>query len=160
MVVCNHCSRTFASPRELTRHMAAVKAMATRSGKPRPTATAPPPRTGPAWQPPPPPPNNPWNAAPPPPPPPPAAQPASTWTPGQGALPTVEDAKAEVLVALENLYVLQCKATGITDEKRNAFDKYQKALTRALAPSPDPLMANEAQTALRVAAMHLVKLTF
>jgi len=144
--------------------MAAVKAMATRSGRParQRTATAtappPPPRTGPAWQPPPPPPNNPWNA--PPPPPPPAAQPASTWTPGQAALPTVDDARAEVLVALENLYVLQCKATGITDEKRNAFDKYQKALTRALAPSPDPMMANEAATALRVAAIHLVKLTF
>jgi len=149
----------------LQRHQAAVKAAATRRANLRAArmggTAAPPPR--PPFTPPPPPASNPWNAPPatPPTPPPAAAPPRNTagglWGRPQ---PTVDDARADVLVALENLYALQCKATGIDDEKRNAFDKYKKALTRALAISPDPLMRNEAETALRVAAMHLVKLTF
>jgi hypothetical protein len=148
------------------RHMAAVKAAATRRRNLQHLHNA---AAGHATPPPPPPPPpatppaNPWNAPPPPPPPTPAqpaAQPANGNNIWGRPKPTVENARAEVLVALENLYAIQCQATGITDDKRNAFEKYQKALTRALAPSTDILLRNEAETALRVAAMHLVKLTF
>lgn len=159
MYPCTHCHRTFSSQGELTRHMAAVKAMATRAGRPvRPRRgfAPPPPRPAAPPPPPPPPPPNTWQAPP---------RPTAPAAHGNGGLwgkpqPTIENARAEVLVALETLYALQCRAKGITDEMRNTYDKYEKALTRAMAPSTDPLLRNEAETALRVAAIQLVKVTF
>jgi len=58
------------------------------------------------------------------------------------------------------LFALTCKEQGLTEERRNAFDKYKATLTRALQPSPDQASKNEADTAFRVAVIRLVKETF
>jgi len=65
-----------------------------------------------------------------------------------------------VLAAIEDLFVLTCKEQGITPQRRAAFDKYKLTLTRALAPSPDQASQNEADTALRVSIIQLVKEAF
>jgi hypothetical protein len=111
---------------------------------------------------PPPPPRrpNPSFTSPPPPPPPPA-----TWAPTSGRAfstpkPTLEVARATVLVALEDLYALHVAQKGKTPEMDAAFDKYQKVLTKALGPVSSVEMQNEADTALRQAALTLVRLTF
>jgi hypothetical protein len=109
-----------------------------------------------------PPPPNPWapGAAPPP--------PAAHWTPGSrpqpttvfGPKPTVENARAEVIVALENLYALVVKASGLTTERDDAFRKYKLALNTALGQLSNQAMQNEANAALCVAAIRLWKVTF
>jgi hypothetical protein len=110
--------------------------------------------------------------APPPPPPPPTRRPNPSFTspppappPASGRAfstpkPTVEVARATVLVALEDLYALHVAAKGKTPEMDAAFDKYQKVLTKALGPVSSVEMQNEADTALRQAALTLVRLTF
>jgi len=65
-----------------------------------------------------------------------------------------------VVKALEDLFVLVCHETGITDERRHAFEKYQAALNRSLAPSINAATQTEADTALRIAAKKLVELVF
>jgi len=102
-------------------------------------------------------------APPPPPPPPAAAGPIRpTWV-GQPK-PTVDTARAEVLVALENLYALQVKATeangGDPSTLKAAFATYQKALRYALGTTTSREMENEAKTALRVAGIQLWKAAF
>jgi len=77
-----------------------------------------------------------------------------------GPKPTVENARAEVLVKLEDLYALVCKESGMTPEREKAFRQYKLALNRALAKSTSLEDANEAATALCVAALQLVKVTF
>lgn len=110
-----------------------------------------------------PPPSNPWAAP---------APPRPTQAPSNGGglwstpKPTIESQRAIVLASLTDLFALVAadakqKNGGKTpDALSEAFDRYQKMLTRALAPSTDSAMKNEADTALRVAAMNLVKLTF
>lgn len=163
------------------RSAAAYKAAATkraRAQQQRQAGYAPPPYTPPPYTPPPPPPP----ASAPmrcpacgvvfpantvhrcvstrPPVPPPSAQAAPPPGRAFAPKPTVDNARATVLVALEDLYALQCKETGITDERRECFRKYRKALAYALGPISNQAMKNEADTALRVAAIQLVKVTF
>jgi hypothetical protein len=157
MFPCSHCSRAFNTHGELTRHMAAVKAMATRSGRPMRTRTAAPPPFTPPPTPPPPPP---WSARPTPPPPPPTPPPAArpTWL-GQPK-PTVESQRATVLNALADLYAVLEASEGKTPERTKSFDKFLKMLNKALAPAMTPEMKNENATSLRMAAVELVKVTF
>jgi len=72
----------------------------------------------------------------------------------------VSSARLAVVKALEDLFVLVCRDTGITDERRHAFEKYKAALGRALAPSINAATQTEAETALRIAATKLIALTF
>ena len=191
MFPCSHCGRTFATAAQVRGHMAAVKAAATRRGRPAPnppSAPPPPPPRRPAppnphptnlrcgfcntyypagtthtcpVRPTPPPPPNPW-----------AAPPRPTTAPSNGGglwstpKPTIESARADALLAFENLYLLVAadakhKNGGKTpDHLVDAFNQYKKCLARALAPSPDAGSKNEADTALRVSMNQLVKLTF
>lgn len=176
------------TPLQLKRHLAAVKAAATKraraaaGGAPRAAQAVPP--AGSTWTPPPPPPPRPaWTPPPPrprvppftqaPPPPPPAAptqRPGAAFTTPK---PTVRSQRQTVVVELENLFVLVCRDSGLGagthttvgccaahDEMRKTFDTYKKTLHRALAPSANTATQNEADTALRLAAVALLKLTF
>jgi len=185
------------TPLQLKRHLAAVKAAATKRANAARAAghhvpfTQPPPR--PAAPPPPPPPSG-WaggtsgwaprpagSPRPSPPPPftqaPPAPPPApATPRPGQAfstPKPTVKNQRLEVVAQLENLFVLVCRDSGLGvgthtkggccaahDEMRKTFDTYKKTLNRAIAPSVNSATQNEADTALRLAAVALLKLTF
>jgi len=156
------CPRCGDTRPHLPSSCAAIKAAATRRAKRNGGQAAPRPRTPftpPRPTPPPPPASNPWAAPPPPPtPPPPPAAPRSTWT--AAPKPTVASARLAVVAALEDLFVLDCKATGITDDKRKAFETFKKVLTKALAPASSVEMRNENDTALRQAALQMVRLTF
>jgi hypothetical protein len=77
-----------------------------------------------------------------------------------GPKPTVENARAEVIVALENLYALVVKESGMTTERDDAFRKYKLALNTALGQLSNQAMQNEANAALCVAAIRLWKVTF
>jgi hypothetical protein len=150
----------------LSRHNAAVKAAATKrrnAANARANGFAPPsPRPRPAWTPPPPAPpasgaSSPFTQALPPPPP---TQPRPPAGAAFTTKPTVSNARLAVVKALEDLFVLVCRDTGITDERRHAFEKYKAALVRALAPSVNAATQTEADTALRIAATKLIALTF
>jgi len=58
------------------------------------------------------------------------------------------------------LFVQVAAEKGITPERQHAFEKYQAVLARALAPSLDAHSQNEADNALRAAAMKLFTVCF
>jgi hypothetical protein len=68
--------------------------------------------------------------------------------------PALRPLRLAALVALED------QPATVTEDVRTAFKLYQKVKNRALAPSTDIAMQNEADTALRVATLNLVKLAF
>lgn len=148
------------------RHMAAVKAAATkRARKAQQQANGgyapPPPRPQPSWTPPSAPPSSAYTPPPPPPP------PSTGFTPTAGNLwgtpkPSAASQRLVVLAALEDFLAVKVAETGITQEQRDAWEKYKKVKTTALSlrPDADTTTRNEADTALRVAAMALIRLTF
>ena len=73
--------------------------------------------------------------------------------------PDARALKLAALVAIEEAFKSTPPAT-VTQDMRDAWDRYQKMKTRALAPSLRPEDANEANTALLVATASLVKLAF
>jgi hypothetical protein len=76
--------------------------------------------------------------------------------------PALRPLRLAALVALEDVFKQKCmdQPTTVTEDVRSAFKQYQKVKNRALAPSTDVAMQNEADTALRVATLNLVKLAF
>jgi hypothetical protein len=149
------------------RSAAAFKAAATKRRNAAARGFAPPPpRPRAPFNPPTPPVTNPWTAVNPPPPPPPVTPPPAT--PPPAARPTwlgkpkatIETQRATVLVALEDLFALINTTHGYTPERTKAFEKYQKVLTKALAPAHTVEMKNENATALLQAVLTLVRLTF
>ena len=180
---CSHCGRSFATAAKLKGHMAAVRAAATKRGQPRPnhrtTTAPPPPRSWPGSSsstPPPRPaplhcstcgtiyPANQVHRCQPSAPPPPAAPAPSRPTWVGTPKPTVENARLEVLVSLENLYALSVKAIeargGDSKPLKDKFETYQKMLRTALGSTSNAAMENEAKTALCVAGIQLWKATF
>ena len=156
------------------RHMAAVKAAATRRanlhrqrvGTQTPPRPVPPP---PVTPPPTAPPQNPhWQTPPvtPPPPPRPMTPPPPPGRAFHTAKASVETARANVLVALEELFALvaaKTKPTASPEEWKamaKSFETYKAVLTRAVAPSANTAEQNEANVALRQAALTMVRLTF
>lgn len=67
-----------------------------------------------------------------------------------------EDAQLFAMSALENALVARAKKTGITDDMRKAFLRYQKIKALALGAKT----AGEEQSALRMAMIDLVKMVF
>jgi hypothetical protein len=157
---------------------AALKAAATKRWQQACAAAAaaglpPPPRSafGSTSTPPPP------RPTPPPPPPPPPSSPRPQAAPRPTAFtapkPTVRNQRQVVVAALEDLFVLVMRDSGLGtgahakpgccpahDDARKAFDGYKKALNRALAPSINVETQNEADAFLRLAAISLIKVTF
>jgi len=76
--------------------------------------------------------------------------------------PALRPLRLAALVALEDVFKQKCmdQPATVTEDVRTAFKQYQKVKNRALAPSTDVAMQNEADTALRVATLNLVKLAF
>jgi len=153
------------TPDQYKRHMAAVKAAATKkrnaaAAAGRPYAPPPPRPTPPPYTPPPPPPptsgpSSPYTQAPPAPP----TQPRPAGA-AFAPKPTAQAQRLVVIKALEDLFILVASESGITDERRHAFKKYQAVLARALAPGLDAHSQNEADNALRAAAMKLFTVCF
>jgi len=74
--------------------------------------------------------------------------------------PAAKDLKLVALAALEDAMVVKLRDTGVTPEARKAFERYQKLKALALGPVTSPAMQNEADSALRMATVELVKLAF
>jgi len=76
--------------------------------------------------------------------------------------PNYRALKLAALVALESVFTQKLAEQGITDEVRSAYGTYRKLKTLALAPSASttPEMQREADVALRMATINLVKLAF
>jgi len=74
--------------------------------------------------------------------------------------PTAAGLKLVALAALEDVLVTKLRDTGITPEVRKAYDRYSKLKALALGPVTSPAMQNEADSALRMATVELVKLAF
>lgn len=110
------------------------------------------------------PPAQPRQTAPPPPPPRPAQTAPRAASFGSKAYaqpaPTYRGLKLVALASIENAFVVRMKEQGITQDARDSFATYQKLKTRALAPSINSATQNEADTALRIAVINLVKLAF
>jgi hypothetical protein len=68
--------------------------------------------------------------------------------------------KLAAVSALEDCFVTQLRDKGVTPEARTAYDKYKKLLAVALGPISNTAMQNEADAALRMAAISLIKVTF
>jgi hypothetical protein len=154
------------TPQQLKRHHAAVKAAATKkrnaaAAAGRPYAPPPPRPTPPPYTPPPPPPptsgpSSPYTQPPTPPPTQPRPPAGAAFTPK----PTAKTQRLVVIKALEDLFILVASESGITDERRHAFKKYQAVLARALSPGLDAHSQNEADNALRAAAAKLFNVCF
>lgn len=96
--------------------------------------------------------------------------PRSTYTPPVTPRPaapiysapvkTSRGLKLAALAALEDVFVQQCKESGVTDDARKAFAQYQKLKALAIGHTSNSAMQNEADTALRMATINLVKVTF
>lgn len=118
---------------------------------------------GQTYTPPPPPPSNPWGArarrrrsrrfssATPPPPQTPVF---ATPKPNYRAL------KLAALVALEQAFTQKLAEQGITDDVRTAYGTYRKLKALALGATSSTAAQTEADAALRMATVHLVKLAF
>lgn len=74
--------------------------------------------------------------------------------------PNYRGLKLIALAALEDAFVVRLREHGITDDVRKAFAQYQKLKALALGPQSNSAMQNEADTALRMATVNLVKVTF
>jgi len=74
--------------------------------------------------------------------------------------PTAQGLKLVALAALEDVLVVRLRDAGITPEARKAFDRYQKLKALALGAVTSTAMQNEADSALRMATIELVKLAF
>jgi hypothetical protein len=73
------------------------------------------------------------------------------------ALPeTPEEAKMQAVLALENSLVVTAKMTGITDEMRKAFDRYNKCKAHYLTNKND----HEARAGFVAAVTAIVKVAF
>lgn len=75
-------------------------------------------------------------------------------------LPTSRELKLVALNALQDVFVMRLKEQGITQETRDAYEKYKKILSLAMGPVSNQSMQNEADLALRMATIQLVKLAF
>jgi hypothetical protein len=74
--------------------------------------------------------------------------------------PTHRAQKLIVLAALEQLFALKLAETGITDDVRHAYATYKKVKALALGPTSSDPARIEADSALRMATIHLVKLAY
>jgi len=74
--------------------------------------------------------------------------------------PNYRDARLVAMAAVEDAFILKVKTDGINDEARDAYTRYQKLKARALAPAVNQETQNEADLALRMSVIHLVKLAF
>jgi len=74
--------------------------------------------------------------------------------------PNYRDARLVAMAAVEDAFILKVKTDGINDEARDAYARYQKLKARALAPAINQETQNEADLALRMSVLHLVKLAF
>lgn len=74
--------------------------------------------------------------------------------------PTYRGLKLVALSALEDAFVMKLREQGISDDAREAYARYQKLKALALGPSVNTATQNEADTALRMSVIHLVKLAF
>jgi hypothetical protein len=95
--------------------------------------------------------------APPPPPPPPTAPRATAFA---SAAKTVAEQRLAVTNALVDLFALVCAEKGKSQERIDAFELYKKAMRRALSPASSTQDQNEADVALRLATITLIKQTF
>jgi len=73
---------------------------------------------------------------------------------------TPRDMKLVALAALEDLFVTQLRDKGVTQDARDAYDKYNKLKALAMGPASNTATQNEADAALRMATIQLVKVTF
>jgi hypothetical protein len=74
--------------------------------------------------------------------------------------PDARGVRLVALAALEDAFIVKLKETGVTQEARDAFAKYEKVKALALAPATSPEMQTESNSALRHAVLALVKLVF
>jgi hypothetical protein len=74
--------------------------------------------------------------------------------------PTAQGLKLVALSALEDVFVVKLRDTGISPDARKAYETYKKLLALALGPVSSTAMQNEADAALRMATIALVKLAF
>lgn len=75
-------------------------------------------------------------------------------------VPTYRGQKLVALAAFESAFVLKLKEQGITTEARDGYARYQKLKALALGNVTNSATQNEADAALRMAVIHLVKLAF
>lgn len=101
----------------------------------------------------------PFNAPPPPPPPNPVMPKVATWLNAPKPM-TAKDARLAAMLAMEVALKASLGGAKPTVEQDEAFLKYQKCKTLALAPSINVETAREAATALRMAMVAIVKLVF
>lgn len=85
---------------------------------------------------------------------------APAWVPGATPRPTSQGQRLVVLAALEDFYAVRMNEIGITQDARDAFERYQKIKALALGPTSSAAAQTEADSALRMAAITLVKLSF
>ena len=78
------------------------------------------------------------------------------------ALPTAAELQVQALAKLEDALVMTAQEKGITAATEAAFTKYQKLKTMALAQSPTSNLAlrNEANVAMRMALIEIIKIAF
>lgn len=74
--------------------------------------------------------------------------------------PSTRGQKLIALAALEDLFALKLRDTGITQDDRDAFARYEKLKALALGPTTNSAMQTEADSALRMATIALVKVAF
>jgi hypothetical protein len=74
--------------------------------------------------------------------------------------PTYRPLQLVALAAIEDVFVVKLRDKGITPEARIAFEKYQKLKRLALGATNNVATQNEADSALRMAIVHLVQLAF
>lgn len=74
--------------------------------------------------------------------------------------PTTRDQKLVVVSALTDLMALNIADKGVTPEATAGFERFQKLLALALGPCSSTAAQTEADSALRMAAIQLVKLAF
>jgi hypothetical protein len=74
--------------------------------------------------------------------------------------PSYRGVKLVALSAIEDAFILFTKEKGISQEARDTFAKYQKLKALALGNTTNSATQNEADAALRMAAIQLVKFAF
>lgn len=76
------------------------------------------------------------------------------------AKPTFRGAILVALSAIEDAFFLKQAEVGVTPEARGAFATYEKVKALALGQTSSTAAQTEADSALRMAVVHLAKLTF
>jgi len=90
----------------------------------------------------------------------PAVPQPSTSNPLFAPKPSARDLKIVALAALEDATKGKLAEAGVTQDARDAWDKYKKVKAYALGNVKSVADQNEADVALRMAVLALVKLTF